>query len=988
MFSHFSATSSNQIPSSTGTTPTPSGDGPSSATSGHTLSNSAPPGGVPGSRFPTTGKRRGGKRSQVPRACDTCRLYRSKCDNNPQCAPCVARGVKCTNTGQKPAYTLATATQHIEELVEKIRQLEEELTYLRKRDADRARSPYRNLSPHPERTSGESTQFPDQSHGHHEGYRTLGKDLEQLTTPTPFQHNLFNPSIPLDRNSMVPNMSPEFGHLSDPYGCTGSFLGRAREDHYLSVYWDSYHALMPVVIKADVDKLLENLWNEVEEEYDQYTQAPRNRKPAPLLDIIMALCLQYGTNGAIKSSQRQPEEYRSTNAPVEGWDYYNRCYLQVRTELERPTIVTLQCFFLCTMYQLCAGKVNTAYHLMGLTVRMAYYLRIHQEQDPQLDLGLRQLYRRIWWSIYRLEVRLSLELSLPHSIQADHISCFYPTPPQETGSSNTNENHSIMFNAYYTQLHTAVRKIHDHIYRTDSVVHIRSSPQQLEIPPIERIALELNSLLPRITDTWVSSVPNALKFPRLQNGSPFSVDCTSISYDHSARVDHNRQRLFLEASYHMLLLLLHRPFLRYQCPDSGQPDKPSIDKTPTANRLAIGALQHARSLIYLLNQVLTETDHFTGWYPAFNTASAAAQCIQLYLQHYHQLQPLASQAAGISFQNLKETLFISLRIFKEFSPSHPPSEVADQSIQIFLNSISPSHPRGPTPTPLRRNPSSRVVSGDVRSPLSSTAPDTKPHPQSLRILSPNTIQVSPPVEYSTTPPPPAQDVLVPQHIQLTSWPHHSILTPQQPDGHEQWPPQYHHQIDQIFPGTTSVGITQDSVWATGQTAFVQPPPPTLPPPPSQSPQPQLSPPIQQQPQQPQGYPAMGVSVWDHHHGKWIHQHPHPHPHPHPLPQGMTHSPMGPSGPPHHPSHHQQQQHQRRQSLQMVNSQHPQQQQQQQQQQRQHQRQQHHQQQQRPAQHGQHSHSHHDPAQQHHHHGGGTQGVHMAYFGDERGEGER
>lgn len=71
--------------------------------------------------------RRRQRRVQVARACDACRLRRTKCDNGVPCSKCIARGYRCSNSGAPKASTLTEASEEIASLKRKIQQLETEL---------------------------------------------------------------------------------------------------------------------------------------------------------------------------------------------------------------------------------------------------------------------------------------------------------------------------------------------------------------------------------------------------------------------------------------------------------------------------------------------------------------------------------------------------------------------------------------------------------------------------------------------------------------------------------------------------------------------------------------------------------------------------------------------------------------------------------------------------------------------------------------------
>ena len=53
------------------------------------------------------------KRSQVARACESCRINRIKCDDFQPCNACRNRGEECSNIGRPGLLTLPTATKQV-----------------------------------------------------------------------------------------------------------------------------------------------------------------------------------------------------------------------------------------------------------------------------------------------------------------------------------------------------------------------------------------------------------------------------------------------------------------------------------------------------------------------------------------------------------------------------------------------------------------------------------------------------------------------------------------------------------------------------------------------------------------------------------------------------------------------------------------------------------------------------------------------------------
>lgn len=53
------------------------------------------------------------KRSQVARACESCRVNRIKCNDNQPCNACRDRRVECSNIGKPSLITIPTANKQV-----------------------------------------------------------------------------------------------------------------------------------------------------------------------------------------------------------------------------------------------------------------------------------------------------------------------------------------------------------------------------------------------------------------------------------------------------------------------------------------------------------------------------------------------------------------------------------------------------------------------------------------------------------------------------------------------------------------------------------------------------------------------------------------------------------------------------------------------------------------------------------------------------------
>ena len=92
---------------------------------------------------------------QVTKACDGCRLLRTKCDNKTPCSNFVAKERTCSNSGVPKASILTQASEEIESLKRRVKQLEAEL---KQRSYENINMPTpRGSSPSPSQVSREMT---------------------------------------------------------------------------------------------------------------------------------------------------------------------------------------------------------------------------------------------------------------------------------------------------------------------------------------------------------------------------------------------------------------------------------------------------------------------------------------------------------------------------------------------------------------------------------------------------------------------------------------------------------------------------------------------------------------------------------------------------------------------------------------------------------------------------------------------------------------
>ncbi|KAF2181437.1 hypothetical protein K469DRAFT_740845 [Zopfia rhizophila CBS 207.26] len=579
------------------------------------------------------------KRAQVARACDWCRVNRTKCDDDVPCRNCRNRGGRCSNSKAKDAQS----SKEADRLKARVQELEEQL---RNKDTTEAE----NSLPTPQ-TSGSTTASSPQEPTERRKRRREDSPVTEPCARRVFSYTTFSSSHYLSRvgsylgkalgrsvptSGLQPNaagttfVSPEnliprgtsldlpTNHSDDAINT----LSRSQEDFFLNLYWQSYHCLFPVLDEAAFTEHYDSLWS------DQSSNTQPFRRQSALVDITLALCMQYGTAFLGAGDERTTStDVNPDDASIAGSGFYARCQKILYYELEAPTIATLQCHILLTLYLLNASFMNTAHSILATAVRLAHILVLHHDPPKDLPKSVRSLRRRIWWSLFFLERRLSMETGRPSLIQLSICSCEVsggdPAQDMLAGTQLLSEYEDISWLSYHgqsVQLVTASSAIQTALAEKESEILSLSHLRNIYDDPkaVETLASFLNSKLKPI-HIWRENIPATLKNARQGSADPFSTHRSALHTDLSVPLWLQRQRVLLVLLYHHTMMTLFRPFHRFP--------PVSTSTTPLSDNHSISCLNHAIAITSIIHQVTSETDILNGWYEALRMQWDATLCI-------------------------------------------------------------------------------------------------------------------------------------------------------------------------------------------------------------------------------------------------------------------------------------------------------------------------------------------------------------------------
>lgn len=390
---------------------------------------------------------------------------------------------------------------------------------------------------------------------------------------------------------------------------TGDYLTGTQEDYFLGLFWQSYHCTLQFLDEGGFRQHYKALW----------ATSGTSRKPSALVDIVLAICMQYGTAFIPRSdANAEPRaDVDSNDATIAGRSFYRRCQTLLTAELESPSITTLQCHIFSVIYLCNASFQNMAHSTLALAVRTAHILGLHLEPPEDMPRTQRELRKRLWWTLYTVESKTCMKLGRPWSAQISQVTCSLPADDHGLALLSSSNFASfgknvtwLTYNLQNIQLVLAARAIYVAFYdKCADVLGANDGKSLYEDPQsLETCADFLLSSM-KCLQIWLHNLPDALKTKRKAGGEPFSTDRSAVDVELYAPLWLQRQRLLLELLYHNLAMNLYRPFICFS--------RTSTSCTTLAEGNAISCVNHAITITHIMHQMLTESDILSGWHEAY-----------------------------------------------------------------------------------------------------------------------------------------------------------------------------------------------------------------------------------------------------------------------------------------------------------------------------------------------------------------------------------
>ncbi|KAH6962918.1 thiamine repressible genes regulatory protein thi1 [Fusarium avenaceum] len=282
-----------------------------------------------------------------------------------------------------------------------------------------------------------------------------------------------------ERMSQPASTSP--AHLHRLQGVIDRFPPRGVANFLLSVCirygTDSFYYFNQATFSAELDNF--------------YTdQGSALRRDAAFISLALATFAL----GSQWTRLAKPDDLNESLSPSQGSDPGRLFYELARTLMgdiiDRACVRSVQAAYVLGVYLMPASAIGASYVYMGLALRKALAIALHQESDDHsLGQDEREARRRLFWAVWSLERMITIKLNRPRSVSQDIITVGLPQPlPGDVDQKFNNVQHQIA-NAKLTKI-------------MDTLAQPATWSDHTELPP-EDYAVTLKS--------WKRSLPAELK---------------------------------------------------------------------------------------------------------------------------------------------------------------------------------------------------------------------------------------------------------------------------------------------------------------------------------------------------------------------------------------------------------------------------------------------------------------------------------------------
>ncbi|CAG8607622.1 6892_t:CDS:2 [Dentiscutata erythropus] len=184
-------------------------------------------------------------------------------------------------------------------------------------------------------------------------------------------------------------------------------------EHLLELYWANVHPYVPVLNKSIFLQQREN---------------PDDPPSLLLLNAMFAVAAEFSDRPSVRTDSESHEKG--------GWVFFDRARNILDSFLDAPRMSTIAALILMSIYQQHNTRrsgISPGYFrrwmYIGMAIRMALELDLNKDcDDPHLDRSHKELRKRLWWSLFMVDVLVCCGIGKASNIEEEE--CTIPEPDE------------------------------------------------------------------------------------------------------------------------------------------------------------------------------------------------------------------------------------------------------------------------------------------------------------------------------------------------------------------------------------------------------------------------------------------------------------------------------------------------------------------------------------------------------------------------------
>ncbi|ETS77766.1 hypothetical protein PFICI_09828 [Pestalotiopsis fici W106-1] len=475
------------------------------------------------------------KAPKTSRACDACKLKKTRCTGTRPCDRCVQRNLHCI---YEAAYSRGKAPEPLPRETPSVEP--------HTQDALESRM---DLESHTGEVSGSITtrDSPEFEHAEIEGryvdptsaltflHRAQRRFLHQANNTNPGGHGQLV--------ARLDGGSDHDGTQTSPRRAADSISLPEDAQNLVEFYFENCVVTYRMFHRQSVEGWLNASINPVDPGISAVARIG-NARTAILLTIMSIATLRLS-----KMTSGMGDAEWNADAPRRLGDHYFASGSSLtEREAEQPTLEMAQAWLVQVLYLLQTARMNKAWYRLGSAYQVVAALGLHRRSGRKRDEPARsspafinlQCGRRTFWVAYTIDAYLSIVLGRPRYFHDDDMSQTLPDAlnDEDMGSSSLNELDEVAeydCNMDAVIAHSRLAMIISDISR--NVYTVKSTPKEFRLASAKKAGQELKS--------WYANLA-----PHLRSIRPSSL-IPSL----------RRQAVALKLAYHHALMHAYRPFL-------------------------------------------------------------------------------------------------------------------------------------------------------------------------------------------------------------------------------------------------------------------------------------------------------------------------------------------------------------------------------------------------------------------------------------------